>query len=1659
MAVIDSIEAGNLDSYMADERRRRAQQEAALWGNYQDNQTWEAAEAPTFSDNVPRGYTSPDVIDQRLPDWDFSDYGNGGGGGGGSYLYGGGEPQWYDDGSAGGYYRDQWGNASYDGGATWGAQRPPSMDDTIWGNTQFEDEQATAAAYRQPRQQAWDLDEPIGMGADYSASAYRYTPPEQFAREDQMFEDQYVSSGMALDDASRTLQDEGFYTRGEVFGMPDEEAYLRAGVTRNTRQAFEDNAGPALGPKELMSGRAFQEYVGIDTGYMDTIGDFNPYGIPIGRAAELGIDTLTAPATYAGAGLIGAGARGGLSGVGRALAREGAAGIAGGLATDALPEDTNPWIAGAVGLGAGVAGFGAPEIGRAGARGAAGAVRGLDEGIMGLDARFNEPAYTTGVQTRGMAAPEKPSPTPVPDVAPPIQQAAPGIRTRTAEEKAATPTHQFTPENRALVDAQAAAGQDVIWFPGEQPKGRNAWGQAERAAPPGYHLEIEGESFIYVRTDADFSAPGARGNAMDDASYAEEGLRAAAKTNDELRTILDTYRADSMEGVAAKAELEKRAAAPPPPTRPTEFAQNPPPPAQPSRPYTYEEAPLGDSGIQGALGTKDATTRRPGAIGSRVGRIPGVKGIAGAINPSINLDRGIHVANQAEAAVRADLATRFMGTRAPLLEQIKVAFREAPTYIGPEPNPIRGTFIDIAENPGDYLLTPQQKGLLDEIAARDIENVNLARSEFSADVGLYKPKNEGAIYLPHINQNNDVLQRAGQAEASLGKPRIAKERVWDTARARAIHDPEFKPEVEAGRLIEAHDNAVAAAAGKETFSAGAGGLTKAEAMAEAFPALAKRRDDLLTKVDNLRARIETAEKRAGQNSLASEELWKAGAKIRDRAPDVDWSPLETALRQTGRRLDTLLTRRDAATESIASLKTAINTTQDQLDEIRKLWNNANLEGKGYVQNKYTFRYHTPEASNSIDKIKQTSLGPLDKVSDVAEISRATVLGADPSILTIQGQLNLWRDPISTAIGTVKMIIRDGGPSLADVARREPEMMSRYTQARARAFGRVADEFSTNQSLIARIPVARKLTDMEMKLAEVTQRLDYEAWKRTYSMLKNFNPKMTDEVAAHEAANALSKTNPALSGVERGLSPARAKAERMAITSTSFLAAPAMVVKDATSGIAKFIGSGGKWQSLSGREQIAIKHAITMAATIEGVSLASAVLMAEDRGMTPEQAVKRALNNGNKEFMAIQLPGGVNIPIGGPFRSFIRGVTPQNRDGKWEPPNLLRFANSKVAPLAGTQRDLIQNRDYQGNTIRKGDWWEQLLRVAEYEVEGAFTPLTGGAAAEGARLGQSPGEIGQNVLSQAAGTNVTFATDYDKRDVASRKRFDGRSYRDLNPLERQEIDRENGKAVSANPDAIKGVADTAALRDNLEKKQYEVDQAYGTPGLIIAEPKSSKDGAAWRAGYRGMQKYAAGTYDARETIDPFTGKPYGSEMDKAIAEWGKAIDASTTGADTDWDAVEAWKTKNPAQAALVDEYMAGKNNTDLTPMVSAYRADAKTIGESKYWEINDRVAKAWAQQKGIPFEEGMTADKYFGGIEAEVRKRIAAKGGTAKQVDLLTDQVMDSMKSEYAELGGKVRRAFRDANPEVADLLLKWGYYDPGAQETGEILRRDLEAAP
>lgn len=1091
---------------------------------------------------------------------------------------------------------------------------------------------------------------------------------------------------------------------------------------------------------------------------------------------------------------------------------------------------------------------------------------------------------------------------------------------------------------------------------------------------------------------------------------------------------------------------------------------------------------LGETEARRLLALKYETTSGPGTLGKTVGELPGVKGAAAVVNPSITLDPSVHIANQASYAAQAIESTRLAATRQPLLDQIEDAFgplskspdgstrgAKAVEYIGPSDRPsiLVGTIPDMKENPADYVLNPFQKATLDLWTTRDNIGVNYQRANYGTEVGLYHPENGGS-YVPHINTNMDLVRQGLTTEARMSRPALSKPRSYETLADRMLNDDTFIPETDPRRLLEYHDNQLARMSGQKVFTLGAGGKTRVEVLEEVRPDLVASKKAAQAAVRSATGKLERRLEREGSIAAALRKTIAKRGQIDERL-----APLEArvkVLQEAGdygpelshlagqvyelRRQIAALERLVAGTkkkpglaaaivtndQEIRALTRQVDVAQKKVEEVMDAYMNANITRDGYVRSDYTYRYHSPEVAESIRKVR--SMPGDNKLLDAAVKAKGTALSSDGSPITQQGILQVFRDPWSAIKGWATIFL-EGGASLDDVARREPEMVARFVQARARALGQVSNEFDPTHSLVANIGggVGKKFVDVEASMFDAIQRVDYETWKSTRRLAGWLNPGVSSDVLDYEVANAISKSNPSLSSVDRGVSPARARVETAGLTSVSFMSAPALVLKDASSAIVKL--TMGKRPRV--REQVALAHAITMGTTLFGLSAASAAATADSRNLSPVEAVKRAMDPNKKDFMSLFLPGGKRLPLGGPYRSFIRAMYPLDSDGNLRAPDLLGWSRARIAPAGGAILDAVQNKDFAGDKIRDGNSFSQITDSVYYLVEQGLMPLSIGGAAEEARKGGSLGDVVTEFLGQTMGNEPQVYTPTDRLDIIARGWEDngGKGFYDSPPSVQAAIKDQYPdlwkQAVEAGSDERKAAFE---LEQKLLDEQRTSDAKLANNDMTAAD---------WRELYHDrydrLRHEKGGIYALTE---------FEIKGDPRLEGYYDAIQ-SATGPEgvVDWDRVEAHMASLSA-----DDRDFIETNSGLalrTETTKQYRADMKKIEDAGYWGVSDEVWSFFAQEFDVGFSAN--AAEYWTAMrkdliqyaDAQLTKQYgeAWRANTPNAAIELGDVAFNKVKGKYDDALAKARKAWRAEHPAEAQLLAKWQLGGTGQAETLE----------
>lgn len=221
-------------------------------------------------------------------------------------------------------------------------------------------------------------------------------------------------------------------------------------------------------------------------------------------------------------------------------------------------------------------------------------------------------------------------------------------------------------------------------------------------------------------------------------------------------------------------------------------------------------------------------------------------------------------------------------------------------------------------------------------------------------------------------------------------------------------------------------------------------------------------------------------------------------------------------------------------------------------------------------------------------------------------------------------------------------------------------------------------------------------------------------------------------------------------------------------------------------------------------------------------------------------------------------------------------------------------------------------------------------------------------------------------------------------------------------------------------------------------QQEVDDRAFQTGQITAEQ--------WRENYNQRRDQLRG---AKESIyegmkdDGVSTEPldlYFDQIEKAVAP---------NGIDIDWTQVDTWLAQQPKTVHdAVNSYV----SPGLTPIVDQYKQDVKKIAGSGYWDMDDVVTQVWAEAVGFGWSENQTADKFWNELNIAVVDMFKDEMGFAPlEAQALGDVAMGKLQNKYFDALGKVRAGMREADPELARLLVEWGYWTPGKEDTGKLI--------
>lgn len=1063
---------------------------------------------------------------------------------------------------------------------------------------------------------------------------------------------------------------------------------------------------------------------------------------------------------------------------------------------------------------------------------------------------------------------------------------------------------------------------------------------------------------------------------------------------------------------------------------------------------------LGDTAAREMLRVKEEALLKPG----RVTQLPIVRRGARFINPAVDLDRNILTSYNARGATRSMLDTHFWSLRRKPWDTLRREWDlHKPRYIGPEHNPIQGTIKDWADNPDFYeAAAPPLRAAARQFDRTSDRILAEVRNKWGVDIGVYRSGKKDSFYLPTAASK---LSREKMVEAASGAPftevlddtavRLtkgrAKTRIYESGYNRWLRDKNFIPETDVEALITAHDSSLAHAAGNNVFRMGSPGKSKIEVIDELRPGLRETRDATAARLQSIRARVQTATsqvKRLGATERKLESLRTQAEKRVDPTLDRifelgdDFGPELSHLSGEAHQLDREITAIDKALRGVRArkgeidlpaLKQEMRLVKDELDKLRNAYTNTSIEP--YNLSRKTNLYYLPDELDAVENILKTDIGAFDGLANVVDEIRMTAFAGDASPMTIQAFLGAAADPV-TAVKNAGSVVRQvaRGTSIRELADAEPELVARFTTATDRRFGEVGPEIHLGGRGLERVP---RLGKVFRRLIEGVEVLRYHQWKNDTELLQKWGHPVA--IADHEAANTLSKVIPALNPAERGVSVARAKVERIPVISPSFLASPALLMKDAASGMfklatARTLSPRIAWQAASGREQLAMLRLVNMAGSAFTLSVASALLSAKSRDWTVGDAVAAVTDPDSPYFLSIVTGSSGSIGIGGPYRSFIRGIAPRYEDGEFTPfYNTLQFVRGKAVPPLSVSIDMIRNEDFRREPVVKGDFPTNILTGLWYATE-SFSPLSAGALSEKVRTGEAnPRSLVTAAASQFAGANYRETTPYEslllRRDRIAQETYD-RDWDDLTNSERFKLEKDHPEElVRPEPRTERGKA-LAARREigaRFEELQKQVDQQFGP-------------GPDWIEAYKNLKDQQSGAYQQWEADYPEvhgwlqTLEPEDSN-EQALAEYRKAFQTSRTS----WGELDPEllgqvlnrleREWTPEQKKFIEQETGLRD----TPTVRAYKAAQDTL--RPYWEIEDQV---WEQIRRRPeFARYASLDEFVRSSSEE----LLLMGVPEQELYYRLNQI--PLLGRISQVVSELRYQYRLRHPDVDRLLVEW----------------------
>lgn len=503
------------------------------------------------------------------------------------------------------------------------------------------------------------------------------------------------------------------------------------------------------------------------------------------------------------------------------------------------------------------------------------------------------------------------------------------------------------------------------------------------------------------------------------------------------------------------------------------------------------------------------------------------------------------------------------------------------------------------------------------------------------------------------------------------------------------------------------------------------------------------------------------------------------------------------------------------------------------------------------------------------------------------------------------------------------------------------------------------------------------------------------------------------------------------------------------------------------------GTREAWATLTPRERAAAQTFAKMAGGITGLTTVTAMLTAEERGLTPEEAVQRALPGG-PDFWKVFLGGEFSVSVGGPLRTLTQAVAPGENGIPFE--NIGRWTGSKLTPPLRAMFDLVRNEDYYGQEIRSGNFAQQVLQSIAYAAM-QVAPISVTTPIELSGQGYSRGEVAAQVSGQFLGQNILPPSHYERLERVRRQ-----SARDLiaNPSSWEAAgmtqEQMNAARSTRNLTELREAIGTRAANHLVEFGNPEADEAIAA---YVEELRRRADGGdrdaeallvSWET-QRRLEAEASLAVDANgvldkalyrsqrgEVIAQMVGQnaafrdvfeAFGTsdnEIDRLSSEWYALFDRATVRTEVDGETVEAGVdfelfnqleeqflgALGPEKAALVEANVAVAPR-GANPAEEELRQVRRDLEANGFWNIEDQV---WSQARKVAtttivgfMENGALGDR----ISSDVAKTLTASLLTAQTYGDFRTKVKEVLTQQFADAGIKPETAVQIAKQRLGSL--------------------------